>query len=458
MSRQWLKMTQETGASDMDEVTHRRALESLSTYGTLELNDAQRQQLHQHQSSARAQRVQHANAHKPVFTIYEDPVGHSVDPFDGNGGWKKLGTVQQQDKENELVPSAWNRPARGAVDARRQPEHRPVPMRSVHPDASPLQVFMDDEFSLPENEPKRRTPLTHRSQTLRQRLDGVATEEEMLAQEPLKNFTASDKKARLQKQGSKGRLEKSCYDVNQLTSKTGEAFSFEEIRARAFKQMIDRRRELDRRALQNVSHVTIKSATYETTAPSTTASISRLVDLPQQKPATAASTYHEVMPEQKPAKAAAIAPVATSSSAAASADTGDQEDMTINTRVALEDINSMFCSPPRQPKPSVWEVKEDDPVERKLHFSIFDDSVDSMAVNAQDESLRQDPNESIPKTTFQIYTDDAPEEPRTGKKTWSQKRKPLGARDDLVRTGRLTNKDALLQAEKDAAAKDSDKR
>ncbi|POM61060.1 BUB protein kinase [Phytophthora palmivora] len=148
--------------------------------------------------------------------------------------------------------------------------------------------------------------------------------------------------------------------------------------------------------------------------------------------------------------------------------------MTINTRVALEDINSMFCSPPREPKPIVWEVKEDDPVERKLHFSVFDDSVDSVAVNAQDQSLRQDPNESITKQTFQIFSDDNPEEPRTGrkqpfqifsddgseeprteKKTWSQKRKPLGVRDDLVRSVRLTNKDVLMQAEKDVAAKDS---
>uniref|UniRef100_H3HDX0 BUB1 N-terminal domain-containing protein n=1 Tax=Phytophthora ramorum TaxID=164328 RepID=H3HDX0_PHYRM len=208
MSRQWLRMTEEIGANDIDEVTHRRALESLSAYGTLELNDAQREQLHQHQASTRAQRVQHANAHKPVFIIYEDPVGHSVDPFDGNGGWKKLGSMQQQDKENELAPIGPSKPA---------------------------------------------------------------------------------------------------------------------------------------------------------------------------------STHHDA-----------------------------NEDMTINTRVALEDINNMFCSPPRQPKPSVWEVKEDAPVERKLHFKH-----------------------------------------QAEKMTWSQKRKPLGARDDLVRRGRLTNKDVLLRAEKDAATNNS---
>ncbi|EEY69165.1 uncharacterized protein PITG_05364 [Phytophthora infestans T30-4] len=389
MSRQWLRMTEETGASEIDEVTHRRALESLSAYGTLELNDAQRQQLHQHRASARTQRIQKANAHKPVFVIYEDPVGHSVDPFDGNGGWKKLGTMQQQDKENEMTPTQ---------------------------DASPLQVFVDDEFSVPEIESKRRTPLTHRSQTLRQRLDGVATEEEMLAQEPLKNFTASDKKARLQKQITKGRSEKPCYNVKQITSQTGEAISFEESRARAYQQNLEQKRELSHRALQNVTR-DVDSASNRKP--------DRLVTTAQSDPA---STHN-----------------------------GEQEDMTINTRVALEDINNMFCSPPRQPKPCVWDAKEEDPVERKLHFSIFEDSVDSVALNAQDQSQRQDLNESVPNQTFQVFTDDAAEplEPRTGKKTCSQKRKPLGARDDLVRGVRLTNKDVIMQAQKDAAEKDS---
>ncbi|KAG6972543.1 hypothetical protein JG688_00003922 [Phytophthora aleatoria] len=496
MSRQWLRMTEETGANGVDEVTHRRALDSLSAYGTLELNDAQRQQLHQHRSSARAQRIQKANAHKPVFVIYEDPVGHSVDPFDGNGGWKKLGTMQQQDKENEMAPSAWNTlGARGetGAGADRQPDRRSPPALSSRPqDASPLEVFVDEEFSVPENERKRRTPLTRRLQTLRQRLDGVATEEEMLAQEPLKNFAASDKKARMQKQETKGRSEKSCYDVEQITSTTGEAISFEEIRARTYQRSVDKSRKLGHRALQDVtrdvdSASNVTSSSSAATSSATASIASHRVNLSERKPATTLATSPEVkLPERKPNPI-----VITAQSDAVSTHNGEQEDMTINTRVALEDINNMFCSPPRESNPSVWDAKEDDPVERKLHFSVFDDSVDSVAVNAQDQSQRQDPNESIPKQAFQVFTedapeeplvgrkqafqvfsDDAPEEPRTGqafqvfsddvpedprteKKTWSQKRKPLGARDDLVRGVRLTNKDILMQAEKDAAAKDS---
>ncbi|GMF38208.1 unnamed protein product [Phytophthora fragariaefolia] len=455
MSRQWLRMTEETGISDLDEVNHRRALESLSAYGTLELNDAQRQQLHQHHASARAQRVQQANAHKPVFIIYEDPVSHAIDPFVGNGGWKKLGTAQQQDKENEMAPSAWNPPsAQRTVDGGRQPERRPLPVLSSRAESSPLQVFVDDEFTFPESALKRRTPLTHRSQTLRQRMEGVATEEELLAQEPLKNFTASDKK-RMQKQEMKGRLEKPRYDIGLLTSGTGEAVSFEEIRARDFQHSVNRRRKLGQRALESVSRSIASTANATTISSAAPKSSTSRQAQPEQKPASTAIASHGIVLAEPKAGSFAASDAATSSELAPIHD--DQEDMTINTRVALEDINNMFCSPPRQ-KPSALEAKEEDPVERKLHFSVFDDSVDSVAVNAQDQSLRQDLNESIPKKTFQIFTDEVAEEPRTGRKTWSQKRKPLGARDDLVRSGRLTNKDVLRQAEKDAVANDSEKR
>ncbi|CAH0476407.1 unnamed protein product [Peronospora belbahrii] len=456
MSRQWLRMTEENGStSDIDEVTHRHALESLSTYGMLELNDAQRQQLQQHRASTRAQRVQKASAHKPVFIVYEDPVVRSVDPFGGNGCWKKLGTMQQQDKENELAPSTWDPHAvTNVVETSRHPERLALSTSRSHPDSIPLQVFVDDEFSVPENELKQRTSLTHRSQTLRQRLEGVATEEEMLAQEPLKNFTASDKKLRVQKQGARSRFERSCYDIRQITSNAGEAISFEEIRARAHKHAYDRRCRIGQHAFQNVtSDVESASNVAGTLSEATTAAPVSTASL-LHKAATTRPISHDVkLAEHEP-----VLPVVAAAAIPSQVNvvhSGDQEDMTINTRVALEDINNMFCSPPRLPKTTVLEEKEGDPVERKLHFSVFDDLVGSVAMSAQDQSFRQEPNESVPAHTFQVFPDDIPEEPRTGRKTWSQKRKPLGARDDLVKSGRLTNKDALMHAEKEATAKES---
>ncbi|CEG36129.1 bub protein kinase [Plasmopara halstedii] len=253
MSRQWLRMTEETGDCGIDEVTHRRALESLSTYGILELNDAQRQQLHIHRASTRLKRIQKENAHKPVFRVYEDPVRHSVDPLDGNSNWKKLVTLQQQDKENEQEPRGWHPNGSRRKNEATANSHydcqSPLTSRSH---VSPLQVFVDDEFSVPQNEPKRRSPLTRRYLTLRQRIDGMATEEEMLAQKPLKNFSAGDKKVQLS-QLRKKQVEISNYDFHQTTSTTGEAVSFEENRAHAYQQIVDRRCDLEHQAYRNMS-------------------------------------------------------------------------------------------------------------------------------------------------------------------------------------------------------------
>uniref|UniRef100_A0AAV1UH84 BUB protein kinase n=1 Tax=Peronospora matthiolae TaxID=2874970 RepID=A0AAV1UH84_9STRA len=434
MSRQWLRMNEETGADDVSE----------------------REQLHQHHASARAQRVQKVNAHKPVFTVYEDPVVRHVDPFCGNGEWKKLGTMQQQDKENELAPSAWNPLAAStATGSGHNRERLPSYTSRSHPQAISHQVFVDDEFSVPDSETKRQTPLTHRSQTLRQRMEGVATEEEMLARKPLKNFTASEQKTRVEKQAPRSRVEQPCYDVKQTMSDAGEAVSFEEVRARAYKRANDRHCPAAQQTLHDVSS-SVDCAPKVTAAPSiSTTSATGLIashgfPLSTQKPAITLSKSRNEKPIER---GLPLVSGSTMISGTAEASNADHDDMTINTRVALEDINKMFCSPPKQPKDTVWEVKEDDPVERKLHFSVYDDSVDSISVDAQDQSLRQDTNESIPTQPFQVFTDDVSEGSRMERKIWSQKRKPLGIRDDLVRVGRLTNKDALVQAEKDVAAK-----
>ncbi|RLN97582.1 hypothetical protein BBJ28_00010322 [Nothophytophthora sp. Chile5] len=450
MSRQWLRVSEESGANDGDGADQRHALEHLSSHGSgaLDLGDSQRQQLRQQQAFARAERVQRANAHKPVFIIYEDPAGHTVDPFDGNSGWKKLDTAHQQNKENELAPSAWNQPpARQASEAT---PHLP----SAHGErlqTSPLQVFVDDDFSSSALESKRAARLTNPSLTLRQRVEGVSTEEEMLAQKPLKNFTgdhgktsAHAKPAHKQTQRAEDRSEKACYDAEQLKSGTGETLSFEEVRARAYTDRVNKHRNLDDGSKQNrfladtaASNATFASAPRSNTflASSSTLNPPRGMELTKRK-----SPF----------------PVASKTIPAAkliSLSNDAQEDMTINTRVAMEDINGMFCSPPRQTaQPTAWELKEEDPVERKLHFSVFEDSVDSVALN--DQSLRQDPNESLSKQRFELFADEGAEAPRTGNKTWSQQRKPLGSRDDLVRGVRVTNKDAIMRAETDGAVKD----
>ncbi|CAI5729042.1 unnamed protein product [Hyaloperonospora brassicae] len=406
MSRQWLRMAEETRADDGNE----------------------REQLHQHHASARAQRAQKVNAHKPVFTVYEDPVVRAVDPFCGNGGWKKLGTMQQQDKENELAPSAWNPPA--ALTAAGTGRDRERPRSSMS--------------------------RSHLQGTSHQRMEGVATEEEMLARKPLKNFTASEQKTRVEKQAAKSRCELPCYDVKQTMSDTGEAFSFEEVRARLYDRACGRLyNQAGQQPLHSVSSnagdaCNVSAPSSAATASTTGSTVSYGFLLLKQEPAAKMPLRPR---DVKLADRGLTRPLAPMPSGLAEQRNGDHDDMTINTRVALEDINNMFCSPPKQPKDTVWEVKEDDPVERKLHFSVYDDSVDSISVDAQDQSLRQDTNESISTQPFQVFTDGVSDDMRAERKTWGQKRKPLGSRDDLVRVGRLTNKDVLMQAEKSVGAK-----
>ncbi|KAI9922386.1 hypothetical protein PsorP6_002457 [Peronosclerospora sorghi] len=438
MSRQWLKMTEETGISNIEEVNHRRALESLPAYPAMELNDVQRQQLHQHQASARAQRIQKVDEHKPVFIVYEDPVVNSADLFGGNCGWKKLDTLQQQDKENDLAVSVWN--SRGdstAMEAGRPPERQPLSTPRSHSSVNALQVFVDDEFCVHENELERRTPLTHRYQTMRQRMDGVVTEEEMLAQEPLKNFLAN---AQGERQKLKNRIEKPCYDVEQIKCDTGEALSFEEIRARAYN---DKRCRIGQSALQDLSS-DIDSA-FNVNVSAATKPPSVLIDsgpfLSKQKLTSRDMKINE------PKNASAVV---TSPNALAAVHDGDQEDMTITTRVALEDINTLFCSPPRQPMTAVREVKEHYPVERRLLFSVYDDSVKSVATSVLKQSQRQHSDESIQPQTYHGFEDF-----QKGRNNRDPMRKPLGARDDLMKSGRLTNKDALIQAEEETVAKKS---
>ncbi|RLN84985.1 hypothetical protein BBJ28_00003104 [Nothophytophthora sp. Chile5] len=451
MSRQWLRVSEESGANDGDGVGQRHALEHLSSHGpgSLDLGDSQRQQLRQQQAFARAERVQRANAHKPVFIIYEDPAGHTVDPFDGNSGWKKLDTAHQQNKENELAPTAWNQPP-----ARQGSEATPLlpPAQGERLQTSPLQVFVDDDFSSSALESKRAARLTNPSLTLRQRVEGVSTEEEMLAQKPLKNFTgdhgktsAHVKPAHKQTQRAEGRSGKACYGVEQLKSGTGETLSFEEVRARAYTDRVTVHRKLDDGSKQNrfLADTAASNATF--------------ASAPRSNTFLASSSTLNPPSVMEPTKRKSPFPVASKTIPAAklmSLSNDAQEDMTINTRVAMEDINGMFCSPPRQAtQPTAWELKEEDPVERKLHFSVFEDSVDSVALN--DQSLRQDPNESLSKQCFEVFADEGAEASQTGKKTWSQQRKPLGSRDDLVRGVRVTNKDAIMRAETVGAAKDS---
>jgi hypothetical protein len=450
MSRHWLKVsTSEENGSSVDG-NQRFALGDISTDGA----DIQRlgnSDNFRRYAQSQAEKMQRANAHKPVFTVYEDPAGTEVDLLDTGADWKRLDTMEHQNKENDMAPTRWN----DAPLRRENPEVTPAARASAHPPAEEIQVFVDPEFTS-----AHATSLDRdRSLTLRQRLDGASTEEEKLLKQPLKNFTAEAKpetaKPPRATKSNRPTNERFVYNEDLLKSKSGEELCFEEVRARQFVAKASKSRASSSFGSGNrfLAEQPANVATSHQSAALKT----------QNKASSGMKTTVDIPKPREQERMQTAEPVATLNRAA-------QDDMTINTRLAVEDINSMFCSPSRESNQlienaTVWEVPE--PVERKLHFSIFDDSVDSVVVNPNDISLRNENAEQAAKNSFQVFTEDPPtpqpfqvfsdeadakliSAPRTASQMSA--RKPLTAREDIVRRSRLTNKDMLLKIQTDETA------
>lgn len=455
MSRHWLRMNGENDPNSSSEVNQRHALESLSDLAEIEALDNNVN--HQQHVLARAQTIQKANAHKPVFTIYEDPIDADVDIFDGNVQWKKLDTIQHQNKENDIAPGRWNQTVISLSSESMSNEfthHQPV---------QPLQVFVDEEFSA-SSFGKDRVPDTSldRTPSLRQRLDGASTEEELLAKKPLKNFGAENTARNAQEQTKRqktlptAKSEIIAYDVEQLKTRDEGMLSFEEVRARKYATKLQQRpkpvpvhqenhflvqpTQPSSYAMQSNSYQPARTNSF--LAASTVVNASEPFDRITRK-LSFATTTKPLSPRRR---------VLTQNSMALLGN-AVQEDVTINTRVAMSEIDVMFGSPQRPLKRQVRELRPVDPVERKLHFSVMDDSVDSVAPSLH-ESMVNDGNES--KQSFHVFMDDTidtpsqPAQPASKLSTSrSHPRKPLGSREDLVRIARVTNKDMILKLEAD---------
>ncbi|GAB9463812.1 Bub protein kinase [Globisporangium polare] len=288
----------------------------------------------------------------------------------------------------------------------------------------------------------------------------------MLAKKPLKNFGLAKEKAthkdapEVTKKPRSSKVVKSerlGYDLEQLKMESGDVLSFEEVRARKFASREKRHAQPPVPAQQNRFLAASSSNTYAhqpvNSFLDTSAAVNTSVGFDEISRKLNFATSTKKVPSRHPG---------VPSAKMALLDQAAQEDMTINTRVAMSEVNDMFCSPEREPEVKVWDIREEDPVERKLHFSVFDDSVESVAPNTHDQSIREDSHVPIAKQSFSIFSDEAPDPPPTDLKAKGQQRKPLGSRDDLLRSVRLTNKDALMQLRKDkaeeSAASPSDKR
>lgn len=451
MSRHWLRMNGENDPNSSSEVNQRHALENLSDLAEIEALDNNVN--HQQHVLVRAQTIQKANAHKPVFTIYEDPIDADVDIFDGNVQWKKLDTAQHQNKENDIAPGRWNQTVIS------QPPESMSTEFTRHQPVQPLQVFVDEEFST-SGFGKDCAPLD-RVHSLQQRLDGASTEEELLAMKPLKNFEGenvakggqgSKAQSKRPKNPPTAKSEIIAYDIEQLKTKDEGMLSFEEVRARKYASRVQQRpkpspvrqeNHLLRQSAQP-SNYTLQSHAFQPTrssflAASTVVNASEPFDRITRKLNFAATTTKPLSPRRR---------ILTQNNMA-SLGNAAQDDVTINTRVAMSEIDVMFGSPQRPLKRQVRELRPVDPVERKLHFSIMDDSVDSVAPSLHDSTVN-DGNDS--KLSFHVFMDDAtdtPSQPAQSSSKPSHPRKPLGSRDDLVRGARVTNKDMIMKLEAD---------
>lgn len=444
MSRHWMRVNDDADSGRSDDLQGRVALENITTHDlSSDTSDFRLQQQRQQLTTSRAESVRRANANKPVFIVYEDRADVDADPFDSNTGWSTLDTVQNQNKENDLAPRAWS----FGSQPRPEPEG---PAAHTGSSSSTFEVFVDDDCTVSSGTSATDAhALTHRSHSLRQRIDGASTEEEQLAAKPLKNFEnpkeTAQAKARRRPRPSE---EVIAYKIELLKQDGGgELLSFEEVRAKAY--------ERKRKASTSVasSHLSnsflAKPASPARQAAPKSAGIGRNSFLaPEGAQSESPAPQNFAGFSVTAGRAVGLAkPVVASKYAAL--DAAAQEDVTINTRVAMEDVNNMFCSPQRPQR--AWEppaTREEDPVERKLHFSIFEDSVDSVAVNAQDQSVRVEANESA-AGQFQIFADEEEETQQTACKNL-QPRKALQSRDDLVRGVRLTNKDIIMRMQASA--------
>ncbi|DBA03655.1 TPA: hypothetical protein N0F65_006834 [Lagenidium giganteum] len=442
MSRHWLRMeaerAQNAGREDPDE---RQTLGAVDENG-----EPQPFMIRQQQRLSKSTKC---DPTKPVFKIFEDAgMDEEVDFLSGPSHWENLETHQQQNKENDVNPVQWNQ---SALYRPRNDEHARLTgdarAGGEHTDSRKLQVFVDEEFSS-NAAPKRKheDASAPRSLTLRQRLVQSTTEEEMLARKPMKNFDdekkpseqkpKTDRQKPPAKKDAKKLPEKAAYDESLLLGADGEVLSFEEVRAlRLTKKASKKVHHPSAAPSHNVSSGKTHGAGRNSFLANVNDITSDLNSVPKKTSSTS-SFKKNTFPIGGPSTRV--------ESNFETLNTAAQEDMTINTRVAMADVNDMFCSPSRETVTSrqgnAWEVVEEDPVERKLHFSIFDDSVDSIA--PADQSYRAP--ESVRKEPFQIFSDDAKTK-SVQSSTKSSNRKPLGAREDLVRASRLTNKDVIMK-------------
>jgi hypothetical protein len=340
----------------------------------------------------------------------------------------------------------------------------------------PLEVYVDEGLETRPQKKARTTTHEHKGLTIRQTLEKGATEEELLYKKPMKNFLEiqneqgeekaappklESEKISLNDNSSKTK-ERVVYNKEILEAESGESLSFEEIRAKAYAikyrhlEQVPQSEPVQMHPVNENSFLLDPSTGQDNDGNNFLNNTSICMDNVARRLSFATSVKK---PSPRAQHTAHLFQGINKLNQAA------QEDMTINTRVAMEDVNDMFCSPKSEKPEAIMDVKpnyEEQQVERKLHFSIYDDSVECIAPSLLTEKPQPTDNTfKCAKEPFEIFSDECgansaqnlvKKHPNKVEKNllssmsiMKKNRRPLGERNDLVKNTRMTNRDAILK-------------
>ncbi|CCI39770.1 unnamed protein product [Albugo candida] len=445
MSRHWLRMneTGQTQDSETDLANERGVLENLHTFRSLDQNV----------SISRSNSSQHArnstNPENPEFLVHEDSI--EVTPElteESDVKWKELGTVKEQDKENVITPTVWNQ---SGLD--NGPEFQASELRAprVPPTGEALKVYIDDDIA--KDKPEVKHP-SRRKRSLHQRDDLNPTEEEMLLKRPLKNFDRpsepqknieADRQRSIQELKTARNIptERPAYDSQSLKTESGAILCFEEIRARNLRGKPCPKYEAQKSLKQRYTTAACANDNRGEMAVVNTFLRPKPLGISNVSDTKLGARKTEDALDRKSWQSK---PILTDDTA---------EDVTINTRVAMADVNEMFCSPKVMCdevasinfQKKTWEVSRTEPVERKLQFSVYEDSSDNNGAKAETEFQQAQIHHSS-QSAFEKAGVNA-------RSKLKKARKPLASRDDIVKKSRLTNRDVMLKLQEKTMDADS---
>jgi hypothetical protein len=376
-----------------------------------------------------------------AFAVFDEsaftgaPSSRAYDQFDaaldeGGTGWEEFGTRKQRDQENILGPSAWTDsafPSSIAISSRGQASA----VAPAAPLPAAIPIFVEEEFR---EEAQKQSPakLGSKKIGIRSRLDAHQQQDgELLAQNPLlfmkdKEAAAAHDRAR----AAAPPLPTMVRSQAVPRSEERDEMQFEEHRALLYVDKIgpehpdEDEKKVHGSSEDDLQHDIPVGAREDDT--STFALPTNPTSVMMQTASRRGVSEVQVEPKRTLFSATdygnedASATVADHKAAASTAEAESsspfrsgmpcrpmqrsEEDMTINTKVAFEDLNDMFCSPKKEPKISCEPLyaQAEEPASGHDPFQVFEDPDGNIASAAL--GARQGPTSAA--AGFSVFVDE----------------------------------------------------